>query len=230
MPFVLGHALSMKAIHGGQANNDQIDSHKLAVLLRGGMLPQASGYPAERRAARDLLRRRTPRMRRRADLLAHVQHTNRQYHLPEIGKKIADNAHRAGGAERCADPAVPKTLAVALALMTSDDELLRDLERSIVHTAKQPDAHTRSLWQTVPGLGTSLRLGLRSDIHRIDRFPRVQACAASCRLVTCRQASGGNHVGPSGQKIGHAHLTWAFAEAAALCLRHHEAGQTSLAR
>jgi transposase len=41
LPFVLGHALSMKAIHGGTAKNDQIDAQKIAVLLRGGMLPQA---------------------------------------------------------------------------------------------------------------------------------------------------------------------------------------------
>jgi transposase len=41
LPCVLGHALSMNAIHGGQAQNDQIDSHTLAGLLRGGMLPQA---------------------------------------------------------------------------------------------------------------------------------------------------------------------------------------------
>ena len=37
------------------------------------MRPQASGYPAAMRATRDLLRRRTPLMRHRADLLAHVQ-------------------------------------------------------------------------------------------------------------------------------------------------------------
>ena len=41
LPFVLGPALSMKAIHGGKAKNDKIDAHKIAVLLRGGMLPQA---------------------------------------------------------------------------------------------------------------------------------------------------------------------------------------------
>jgi transposase len=41
IPFVLGHALYMKAIHGGKAKNDRIDAHKIAVLLRGGMLPQA---------------------------------------------------------------------------------------------------------------------------------------------------------------------------------------------
>jgi len=41
LPFVLGHALSMKAIHGGQAKNHQIASHKIAALLRGDMLPKA---------------------------------------------------------------------------------------------------------------------------------------------------------------------------------------------
>ena len=29
--FVLGHALAMKAIHGGTAKNDKIDSHTIAV-------------------------------------------------------------------------------------------------------------------------------------------------------------------------------------------------------
>jgi len=41
MAFVLGHALSMKAMHGGKATNDKIDAQKIAVWLRGGMLPQA---------------------------------------------------------------------------------------------------------------------------------------------------------------------------------------------
>jgi transposase len=89
IPFVLGHALYMKAIHGGTAKNDKIDSQKIAALLRGGMLPQAYVYPAEMRATRDLLRRRTHLMRKRAELLSHVQNTNSQYNLPEIGKKIA---------------------------------------------------------------------------------------------------------------------------------------------
>src|SRR2546427_8220486 len=60
LPVVLGHALSMQAIHGGKATNDTIDSQKIAVLLCGGMLPQAYVSPAAMRATRDLLRRRTP--------------------------------------------------------------------------------------------------------------------------------------------------------------------------
>src|SRR6266536_6399576 len=79
--FVLGHALSMKAIHGGKAKNDRIDAQKIAVLLRGGMLPQAYVYPAEMRATRALLRRRVPLMRQRAELLTHIQTTTSQYNL-----------------------------------------------------------------------------------------------------------------------------------------------------
>src|SRR5437879_3144770 len=43
--FVLGHALAMKAIHGGKAKNDKIDSQKIASLLRSGMLPQGAVDP-----------------------------------------------------------------------------------------------------------------------------------------------------------------------------------------
>jgi hypothetical protein len=81
IPYVLGHALDMQAIHGGKAKNDTLDAPKIAVLLRGGMLPQASVYPAEMRATRDLLRRRMHLMRKRAALLTQVQNTNAQYNL-----------------------------------------------------------------------------------------------------------------------------------------------------
>src|ERR671930_699936 len=124
IPFVLGHALYMKAIHGGKAKNDKIDSQKIAVLLRGGMLPQAYVYPADMRATRDLLRRRMSLTRKRAELLAHVQQTNSQYNLPEIGKKIAYKANRAGVAERFADPVVQTSIETDLSLIGFYEELL----------------------------------------------------------------------------------------------------------
>jgi transposase len=87
--FVLGHALYMKAIHGGKAKNDRIDALKIATLLRGGMLPQAYAYPAGMRATRDLLHRRLHLVRKGGQLLAHIQMTSHQYHLPPLGKRIA---------------------------------------------------------------------------------------------------------------------------------------------
>jgi transposase len=230
IPFVLGHALSMKAIHGGKAKNDTIDAHTIAVLLRGGMLPQASVSPAERRATRDLLRRRMHLARKRGELLAHVHNTNSQYNLPTISKNIAYTTNRDGVAERCADPAVHKSIAVDLALITSYDALLRDVERTIVNTAKHHDAHTLSLLHTVPGIGTILSLVLLYDIHQLDRFPRVQDFASSCRLVKCAKASAGKRSGTSGTTIGNAHLKWAFSEAAVFFLRDNPAGQKFLMR
>ncbi len=230
IPFVLGHALSMKAIHGGKAKNDKIDSQKIAVLLRGGMLPQAYVSPAEMRATRDLLRRRMHLAHKRGELLAHVQNTNSQYNLPALGKNIAYKANRDGVAERFADPAVQKSIEVALSLVSYYDELLRDVALTIVKTAKQHDANTLYRLQTVPGIGKILSLVLLYEIHHIDRFPRVQEFASYCRLVKCAKESNGKRSGTSGAKIGNAHLTWAFSEAAVLFLRENPAGQKFLAR
>jgi transposase len=230
IPFVLGHALSMKAIHGGKATNDTIDSHKIAVLLRGGLLPQAYVSPAEMRATRDLLRRRMHLAHKRGELLAHVHNTNSQSNLPAIGKNIAYKANRDGVAARFADPAVQKSLEVDLALVSSSDALLRDVELTIVKTAKQHDANTLYLLQTVPGIGKMLSLVLLYEIHHIDRFPRGQEFASYCRLVKCAQESNGKRSGTSGANIGQAHLTWAFSDAAVLFLRDNPAGQQFLAR
>lgn len=230
LPFVLGHALYMKAIHGGKAKNDTIDSQKIAVLLRGGMLPQAYVYPAEMRATRDLLRRRMHLMRKRAELLAHIQNTNSQYNLPEIGKKLAYKANRDGVAERFPEPAVQKSMEVDLALIGYYDQLLSDVELHIVKAAKQHDAQTLYLLQTVPGIGKILSLVLLYEMHDIQRFPRVQDFLSYCRLVKCVKESAGKRYGTSGTKIGNAHLKWAFSEAAVLFLRDNLAGQKYLRR
>jgi transposase len=230
IPFVLGHALYMKAIHGGKAKNDRIDAQKIAVLLRGGMLPQAYVYPAEMRATRDLLRRRMYLMRKRAELLTHVQNTNSQYNLPEIGKKIAYKANRAGVAERFPEAAVQKSIEVDLTLIDYYDQLLNDLELTVVKTAKQHDAQTLYLLRTVPGIGKILSLVLLYEIQDIQRFPRVQDFVSYCRLVKCAKESAGKRYGTSGAKIGNAHLKWAFSEAAVLFLRANPRGQQYLSR
>jgi transposase len=225
MAFVLGHALDMQAIPGGKAKHDTIDSQKIAARLRGGMLPQASVYPAEMRASRDRLRRRTHLMRTRSELLAHVQQTNRQDNRPELGKKIASKANRNGVAERWDDPAVQKTIAVDLGLITDDDAWLTDLALAIVKTAKRHDAHTFYRLRSIPGVGTILALVLRDALHDIHRFPRGQDVVSYGRLVKWAREAAGKRYGTSGKHIGNAHLKWAFSEAAVLVLRTNPAGQ-----
>ena len=200
------------------------------MLLRGGMLPQAYVYPAAMRATRDLLRRRMPLMRQRAELLAHIQNTNSQYNLPEIGQKIAYKANRDGVAERFPDPAVQKSMEVDLALIGYYDPLLNDVELSIVRMAKQHDPDTFYRLQSVPGIGKILSLVLLDEIHDIRRFPRGQDVLSYCRLVKCTKESAGKRYGTSGAKIGNAYLKWAFSEAAVLFLRDTPAGQKYLTK
>jgi transposase len=132
-------------------------------------------------------------------------------------------------AGRFADPAVPKSLEVDLALLTSDDQLRTALELSIVKRAKHHDATTVYRLRSVPGVGKMLALVMRYAMHDLHRFPSVGAFVSSSRLVKCATESAGKRYGTSGQNIGTASLTWAFSEAAVLCLRHHPVGQKFLA-
>ena len=225
IPFVLGHALYMKAIHGGKAKNDKIDAHKIAVLLRGGMLPMAYVYPALMRSTRDLLRRRMHLMRKRSELLAHIQNTNSQYNLPEIGKKIAYKANREGVAERFEEPSVRKSMEMDLSLIDHYDKLLTEVELYITQTAKVHDVNAFHRLRSVPGIGRILALVVLFEIHDINRFPTVQDFVSYARLVKCAKESAGKRHGTSGKKIGNVHLKWAFSEASVLFLRGNPAGQ-----
>jgi transposase len=190
------------------------------------MLPQADVYPVERRATRDLLRRRKSLMRTRAELVTHVQQANHQDHLPEISKKIAYKANRDGVAERFPEPAVRKSIDVDLALIGYYDNLLRDLERHLVTAAKQDSANAPYWLHIVPGIGKILSLVLLYEIHDIRRFPRVQDVVSHCRLVKCAKESAGKRYGASGTKIGNAYLKWAFSEAAVLFLRNYQSARS----
>jgi transposase len=230
MPFVLGPALYMRAIHGGKAKNDRIDSHKIAALRRGGLIPQAYVYPCRMRATRDLLRRRNHLMHKRAELYAHLQNTASQYLLSDPLGRIAKPQNRRGLLARFDHHCVSKNMAVDVALVDCYEPLLAELERYIEKTAHGHDPVSLALLRTIPGVGKILALGLLWEIEQIARIPRVQEFVSDCRVVKSAKESHGKRYGPSGKKIGNAHLQWAFSEAAGLFLKHNEPAQNYLAQ
>ena len=230
VPFILGHALYMRAIHGGKAKNDRVDSHKIAVLMRGGMFPLAYVYPRAMRGTRDLMRRRMHLMRKRSELLAHVHNTNSQYNLPEISKNLRYAFNREGVAERFSDPSVQKSIELDLNLIDFYDKQLSKVEWHIQQQAKACDQHSLLLLRTVPGIGQILSLVILYEIHTIERFPTVQNFASYCRLIKCKKESAGKSYGTTGRKIGNAYLKWAFSEAAVLFLRKNPEAQAWLER
>jgi transposase len=232
IPFVLGHALYMKAIHGGKAKSDRIDAEKIARLLRGGNLPVAYVYPKGMRATRDLLRRRTFLVRRRAELLAHLVNTNSQYNQPALTQKLCYAANRAALdlPGRFRDPSVQKNVTADLQLIDAFDEQVRDLELYLTRTAKVDDPQAYQQLRSVPGVGAVLALILLYEIHDVHRFEEVGQFLSYARLVRCAHESAGKKVGTGGKRIGNAHLKWAFGEAACLLVRESDQAKKWLSR
>jgi transposase len=173
------------------------------------------------RETRDLLRRRTYLVRKRAELLTHLQILNAQYNLTPFPKKLSFAANRTemNIAERFSDPSVQKSAAVDLAVATRLDELIGELELYLVRTAKVDDVQTYHRLQTIPGVGKVLALVLLYEMHDVQRFSKAGQFLSYARLVRCAHESAGKKLGSGGKKIGNAHLRWALAEAACLFLR-----------
>ena len=217
--FVLGHALYMKAIHGGKAKNDKIDSYKIASLLRGGNFPIAYTYPKKMRATRDLLRRRNHLNRKRSELVAHIQNTATQYNLPEPLGRIAKPSERGELSKKFRDPIVRAMVEVDLTMIEHYEELLGTLERHLEKIAIGHDPVNLALLKSIYGVGRILALAMLYEIEDIARFPRVQDFVSYCRLVKPSKESNGKSYGHSGKKIGNAHLRWAFGEAVLMMLK-----------
>jgi transposase len=190
IPFILGHALYMKAIHGGKAKNDRIDANKIAVLSRGGMFPVAYVYPPKMRSTRDLLRRRMFLNRKRSALITHIKCTFAQYNLPDPEQNVSRVSQHVGVAELIPDPGASRNVQLDLDVLDFYDQTLTKLEQELTVLAKDhdPDAYFRL--RTVPGIGRILSLVILNEIHDINRFPSVQDFASYCRLVKPAKESG----------------------------------------
>jgi transposase len=217
--FTLGHALYMKAIHGGKAKNDKIDAAKIAGMLRGGMFPMAFVYPRDMRETRDLLRRRTFFVRQKAQLIAHIQNTNSQYNLPPLERKLSRQPDYSELAERFAHASTQLSISADATLIHQYQQTIAELEKHLVKHAKVHDPATYHLLQSLPGVGKVLGLIMLYEIQDIKRFPEDGNFLSYARLVRCDHESAGKKKGSGGRKIGNAHLKWAFSEAAVLMLR-----------
>jgi transposase len=208
IPFVLGHALYMKAVHGGKAKNDKIDSEKIALLLKGGMFPEAYAYPKEMRSTRDLMRRRSFFVRKRAELYAHVQMTYHQHNFENPGQKLAYRGNREKLEKPFKDDSTLRAVDADLVLIEHYSDIIRSLETHIDKLTRRNSPHSMSLaiLKTIPGIGSVLASTILYEIDDIKRFPSVQHFASYARLIKPKKTSAGKTTGGGGGKIGNQHL------------------------
>jgi transposase len=222
IPFVLGHALFMKAVHAAKHKNDKIDAEKIARLLRGGNLPIAYVYPKHMRATRDLLRRRTYMVRQRAERSAHIHMTVDQYNLEPLGKRLDKKRNWQGVPEHFPEGPVRMSVMTDLNMIEALDDQINQLENYLKKTVRLDDKKTFYLLQSIEGIGDILAMTLIYEIHDINRFPNVQDFTSYCRLAPAQHISAGKKKGSAGRKMGNAHLKWAFSQAAAIMIRHEK--------
>jgi len=117
------------------------------------------------------------------------------------------------------DHVVQQNMNLDLAVLECYHRELSKIEWFLQQKAMQHQPVYFSILKTVPGIGRILALTILYEIGDIGRFETVQKFASYSRLVKCKAESAGKTYATQGNKIGNAHLKWAFSEAAVLYLR-----------
>jgi transposase len=215
IPFVLGHALYMKLIHGGKTKDDAIDSRKMADLLRTNLYPLAYAYPREMREVRDLNRRRIKFVNERAALARHIKillYQQGHYDFPAglvKGKDIRKRVLTYKVSE-----SVALSIEYNLELMDKLDELITKIEWQTKKQARKYDSHSYAILQTMLGIGPVLSSVILYETHTTDRFKTAQRYSSYARVVKIDRSSAGKRLAPKNVKIGNPYLRWAFGQLA----------------
>ena len=213
LPFYLGHALYMKAIHGGKKKNDRLDAQTLTNLMRTNYFPEAYAYPREMRATRDLLRRRHRYVALRAACYTHIQNTfTQQAILDSLSGEVKRKSSRRQIPSLLPDPDLHMSVDCDLDLVDALDPVIHRIEKQVLAQAKHHDRNAFSILMTTPGVGEMLALTILYEIHTITRFRSASAFSSYSRVVKVERTSVGKKTKGGNQKIGNPHLKWAFSE------------------
>ena len=185
-------------------------------------------FTQKMRATRDLLRRRTKLVRHGAHLKAHVSNTTSQYNLPPSKVNLKNVGAREQLKTTFPDRVVQRNIDLDMAVLECYARELSKVECFLEQQAKQHNPAHWYLLKSISGIGRILSLTIIYEIGHIERFESVQKFASYARLVKCKAESAGKSYGTQGNKIGNAHLKWAFSEAAVLYLRGNEKAQKYL--
>lgn len=213
IPFYLGHALYMKAIHGGKKKNDRLDARTITDLMRSNFFPIAYAYPQHMRATRDLLRRRHRFVALRAECYTHIQNTFTQHAiLDPLAEAVKKKQTRRHIPNRLDDPDLSMSVDCDLDLIEALDAIIYKIEKQLEAQAKAHDRTAYRLLRTIPGVGKMLALTILYEIHTLTRFKSASHLSSYARLVKVERTSMGKKTGDGNPKIGNPHLKWAFTE------------------
>ena len=215
---VLSHPKETKAIASARLKNDKVDAQRLALLLRGDLLPTVWIPPAALREARELIRHRVGliwlRMQVRNRLLAMLARRNLQ--PTHVKRWLTVRGQRE--LQTLALTAAPTTIRDdCLALLPVLDAQIRRLDTELCQQWGSDPRVQRLL--TIPGIGPFLAILLVLELGDVQRFPSAKHLASYVGLTPRIRASAdrirSGHISKEGNRL----LRWALVLAATQAAR-----------
>jgi len=210
---ILSHPKQTKAIAAARLKNDRVDAERLALLLRGDLLPTVWIPPAALREARELVRHRIQlvwvrgviRNRLQAMLARrNLQPTSGQSWLTQRGQRELHRLPLPAAAGRIRED--------CSAVLPMLDAQIRRLDAELLARWGQ-DPRVQRL-TTIPGVGPFIAIVLILELGDITRFATAKQVASYVGLTPRVRASAGRvragHISKEGNRL----LRWVLVLAA----------------
>ena len=210
---------------GLKYSDDHHDAFHLAHLMRLGILPTGYIYPKERRAIRDLLRRRLLLVRMASAQLISVQ--SQIWRSTGVRIKSAE-LRKLEFSPPLVDSYTLQAVQGGLAVYQVIQREINAFEKTAYQAVKLTEDF--KILQTITGIGKILGLTIMLETGTIDRFSGAGNFASYCRCVDSKRTSNGKNKGKGNAKAGNKYLSWAFSEAAHFAVRFEPLAQRFYAR
>jgi len=215
---ILSHPKQTKAIAAARLKNDRVDAERLALLLRGDLLPTVWIPPAALREARELVRHRIQllwvrgviRNRLQAMLARrNLQPTSGQSWLTQRGQRELHRLPLPAAAGQIREDCT--------AVLPMLDAQIRRLDAELLARWGQ-DPRVQRL-TTIPGVGPFIAIVLVLELGDIARFATAKQVASYVGLTPRVRASAGRvragHISKEGNRL----LRWVLVLAATQAIR-----------
>ena len=216
----LANTAAIKQYDGLKYRGDESDARHLAHLPRLGLLPEGYIMPKDKRAVRDLARKRMQLVQCRTAQILSIENGVSRHTGGHISSNNVKRLQEADLASMQLGDMQTLGLKANVAVMQALQEQIDVLEKALLKDCRTERGYR--LLKTVNGIGEVLSTVILLETGDIARFANVGNYASYCRCVGSKHESNGKKKGEGNTKNGNRYLAWAFVEAANFAVRYCE--------
>ena len=208
----LANPAAIQQYKGLKHTNDKTDAIWLAEMLRLKILPTGYIYPKEKRAIRDLLRKRTFFMQHRTSLILSLKGFIHNWTGKRISRTQIKQIQHADLGALLDDPNNIESTTHLNDVIDVINEKISAIETSVFQKIELKAEYKRLL--TIWGIGKFLAAIIMLETGNIHRFADAGHYASYCRCVSSKKISNEKKKSSGNKKNGNKYLAWAYVEAA----------------